>query len=138
MKDTLAKLQAMQKCDNNALQVYLYGRLLVHFYRATALQREVTQWIRAGMACKKPVKSSNFNKITHKGIEKSILFFRVQKKKRYKKNADEGCELYEDLFNRNITLVFLKEPHINTEVYKQALQNQIEIKLNTDNKAAEQ
>jgi len=32
----------------------------------------------------------------------------------------------------------LKEPHINTEVYKQALQNQIEIKLNTGNKATDE
>ena len=40
--------------------------------------------------------------------------------------------------NWNITLVFLKEPHINTEVYKQALQNQIEIKLNTGNKATDE
>jgi len=57
---------------------------------------------------------------------------------RFSRNADEGCELYEDLFNRNITLVFLKEPHINTDVYKQALQNQIEIKLNTGNKATDE
>lgn len=57
---------------------------------------------------------------------------------RFSRNVDEGCELYEDLFNRNITLVFLKEPHINTDVYKQALQNQIEIKLNTGNKATDE
>lgn len=57
---------------------------------------------------------------------------------RFSRNADEGCELYETLFNMDVTLVFLKEPHINTEVYKQALQNQIEIKLNTGNKATDE
>lgn len=57
---------------------------------------------------------------------------------RFSRNADEGCELYEALFNMDVTLVFLKEPHINTEVYKQALQNQIEIKLNTGNKATDE
>jgi len=57
---------------------------------------------------------------------------------RFSRNADEGCELYEDLFNRNITLVFLKEPHINTDVYKQALQNQIQLRLNTGNKATDE
>lgn len=57
---------------------------------------------------------------------------------RFSRNADEGCELYEDLFNKDITLVFLKEPHINTEVYKQALQNQIQLKLNTGNKATDE
>lgn len=57
---------------------------------------------------------------------------------RFSRNADEGCELYEALFNMDVTLVFLKEPHINTDVYKQALQNQIEIKLNTGNKATDE
>lgn len=57
---------------------------------------------------------------------------------RFSRNADEGCELYEELFNRNITLIFLKEPHINTDVYKQALQNQIDVKLNTGNKATDE
>ena len=45
-------------------------------------------------------------------------------------NEEEGFKAYEELYNRGVKLVFLKEPHINTEVYKQALQNQIELKLN--------
>lgn len=57
---------------------------------------------------------------------------------RFSRNADEGCELYEDLFNRNIALEFIREPHINSEVYKKALQNQIDIKLNTGNKATDE
>ena len=52
------------------------------------------------------------------------------------RNSQEGCELYEKLFNNGITIEFLKEPHINTEVYKQALQNQIKIKLDTGNIAS--
>ena len=50
---------------------------------------------------------------------------------RMSRNEEEAIKLYEDLFNKNITLVFLKEPHINTEVYKKALENQIKINLNT-------
>ena len=42
------------------------------------------------------------------------------------------------MFNKGITLVFLQEPHINTDVYRKALQNQIEIKLNTGNKATDE
>ncbi|MBE5813015.1 MAG: recombinase family protein [Clostridiales bacterium] len=53
---------------------------------------------------------------------------------RLSRNADEGCELYEELFYKDITLVFLKENHINTDVYKQALQTQITEKINTNNK----
>lgn len=40
---------------------------------------------------------------------------------RMSRNAEEGFAEYEKLFRRNITLEFLKEPHINTEVYKKAL-----------------
>ena len=56
---------------------------------------------------------------------------------RMSRNADEGCALYEDLFNKGIIIEFLKEKHINTEVYKQAMQNQIDVKLNTGNKATD-
>lgn len=44
---------------------------------------------------------------------------------RMSRNADEGFCLYEELYNRGIELVFLKEPHINTSTYKKALDNNI-------------
>ena len=56
---------------------------------------------------------------------------------RMSRNEEEAIKLYEDLFNKNITLVFLKEPHINTEVYKKALENQIKINLSTGNAATD-
>lgn len=40
---------------------------------------------------------------------------------RMSRNAEEGFALYEKLYSEGITLVFLKEPHINTDTYKQAL-----------------
>lgn len=57
---------------------------------------------------------------------------------RMSRNADEAIELYENLFNKDIKLIFLKEPHINSDVYKQALQNQIQINLETGNKATDE
>lgn len=56
---------------------------------------------------------------------------------RMSRNTEEAITLYEELFNNNINLIFLKEPHINTEVYKKALNNQIKISLNTGNKATD-
>ncbi len=64
----------------------------------------------------------------------TIIFDSVS---RMSRNADEGCELYEKLFNQGINLVFLKEPHINTEVYKTAIQKQIEVRLSTGNQATD-
>lgn len=40
-------------------------------------------------------------------------------------NTDEGIAAYEDLYNRGVSLAFLKEPHINTDTYKKALSNLI-------------
>ena len=44
---------------------------------------------------------------------------------RMSRDAAEGFNLYEELYNEGIELVFLKEPHINTSTYKKALQNNV-------------
>lgn len=52
----------------------------------------------------------------------TIIFDSVS---RMSRNAEEGFVMYEKLFNQGIILVFLKEPHINTDTYKKALQGGI-------------
>ncbi len=42
-------------------------------------------------------------------------------------NATEGFEAYEELYGRGVSLVFLKEPHINTDTYRKALESNIEL-----------
>lgn len=59
-------------------------------------------------------------KVIHK--EDTIIFDSVS---RMSRNADEGFALYEELFYKGVNLVFLKEPHINTDTYKTAMQNQV-------------
>ena len=44
---------------------------------------------------------------------------------RMSRNAEEGFQLYEELYNKGIELIFIKEPHINTTTYKEALTNSI-------------
>lgn len=46
---------------------------------------------------------------------------------RMSRNADEGFKLYEELYNKDIELVFIKEPHINTSTYKKALESNIQM-----------
>ena len=41
---------------------------------------------------------------------------------RMSRDSDEGFKVYEELFNNGVGLVFLKEPHINTETYRKALE----------------
>lgn len=50
---------------------------------------------------------------------------------RMSRNANEGIQLYEELMEKGIELVFLKEPYINTETYKNSLGDKIQL-LGTD------
>ena len=56
---------------------------------------------------------------------------------RMSRSADEGCALYEELYGRGVTLCFLKEPHINTDTYKQALQRQVSAAPSTGSAATD-
>lgn len=44
---------------------------------------------------------------------------------RMSRNAADGFSLYKELYERDITLVFLKEPHINTDVFREAARNSV-------------
>lgn len=59
----------------------------------------------------------------------TIIFDEVS---RMSRNADEGYNLYMELLEKNITLVFLKEHHIDTDEYKRRTQNHIE-KISSSN-----
>ena len=50
---------------------------------------------------------------------------------RMSRDAEEGFQVYEELFRRGVELIFLKEPHINTATYKEAIDGQVQIAINT-------
>lgn len=56
---------------------------------------------------------------------------------RMARNAAEGMALYEELYEKGVDIVFLKEPHCNTAKYREALQKQIDIAVNTGDKATD-
>ena len=49
----------------------------------------------------------------------TVIFDEVS---RMSRNATEGFSLYKDLYKRNVNLIFIKEPHINTDTYKKVMQ----------------
>ena len=53
----------------------------------------------------------------------TIVFDSVSRMSR----QEEGFKLYVQLFEAGINLVFLKEPHINTDTYKKAINVQIQM-----------
>lgn len=54
----------------------------------------------------------------------TIIFDSVS---RMSRNAAEGFELYQELYDKGVELVFLKEPHISTKTFKKALENNLEL-----------
>ena len=73
-------------------------------------------------------------KESEKGKEITLVFDEVS---RMSRNAAEGIELYEELFNMGVNLIFIKEPHINSKVYRDKLNRQIEKLAGTGSKATD-
>ena len=112
------KTQRIDRQVRNILTAYPNARVVEETYTGTKLQgrKELDKLL-------KIVKSGD-----------TIIFDSAS---RMSRNQNEAIELYEDLFNKNINLIFLKEPHINTDTFKKALENQIEVNLNTGNEATD-
>lgn len=64
-----------------------------------------------------------FTKLLKKVLKGDTIIF--DSVSRMSRDAVEGFKLYEELFNKGIELIFLKEPHISTTTYKKALTNNI-------------
>lgn len=68
------------------------------------------------------------------GMVKKLVFDEVS---RFSRNAEEAIKEYKELYELGIELEFLKEPHINSSVYRQASSKQINIDTTTmDNETA--
>ena len=71
-------------------------------------------------------------KAVHEGD--TIIFDSVS---RMSRNAEEGFQDYKALFEMGVNLIFLKEPYVNTETYKQAMKQQLE-SISTGDTAADE
>ena len=111
--------QNIERQVRNILAKYPNARIIKETYTGTKLEGRK--------------EFENLLKILKKGD--TLVFDSVS---RMSRNSEEGCNLYEDLFNKGINLIFLKEEYINTEVYRKALEHQINIELNTGNKATDE
>lgn len=102
------KKQNIERQERNILSSYPDAKIVREIYTGTKIQerKELDKIVRAAVAGDK------------------IIFDSVS---RMSRNADEGFILYEELYHRGVNLVFLKEPHINTDTYKNALTNGVEL-----------
>ena len=103
------KTQNIERQSRNILALYPDAIIFEEAYTGTRIdgRREWERLYNAAMAGK---------------VEK-IVFDSVS---RMSRNAEEGFTLYQALYNANIELEFIKEPHINTAVYRESLEKQID------------
>lgn len=61
----------------------------------------------------------------------------VDEVSRLSRNEDEGVALYTDLYEQGVNLVFLKEPQLNTDTYKAAMNATLDMTFDTGDDAAD-
>lgn len=66
---------------------------------------------------------AEFSKLLKVVKENDIIVF--DSVSRMSRNAEEGFELYQELYKKGVELIFLKESYINTSTYKQALNKNV-------------
>ena len=84
-----------------------------------------------GTKMERPAWSKLYKKLTEGD---TVIFDEVS---RMSRNAEEGYNVYQELYQRGVNLVFLKEPYINTDVYRTAAQQRIEATISTGNAATD-
>ncbi len=100
--------QSMERQFRNILSLYPDAIIVEEVFTGTKVQGR-KEW-------------NKLFKVVEEGD--TIIFDSVS---RMSRNAEEGFELYEELYSKGIELIFIKEPHINTTTYKQALANNIQM-----------
>lgn len=99
--------QSIERQIRNIRKIYPEAVIVQEVFTGTSLERK--EW----------------NKLISKvKAGDTIVFDSVS---RMSRNAEEGFNIYNELFSNDIELIFLKEPHINTSTYKKAMQNNIEL-----------
>ena len=57
---------------------------------------------------------------------------------RMSRNAEEAINLYEDLYEKGINLIFLKERHIDTDAYENAMQGIVKTTIDSGDTATDE
>ena len=94
--------QSIDRQIRNIKAAFPNAVIIQEVYTRTSLNRK--EWIKL------------YNKVKSGD---TIIFDSVS---RMSGNAVDGFAAYEELYNKGVNLVFLKEPHINTDTYKAALE----------------
>lgn len=106
--------QNIDRQERNILEVFANAHIVKEVYTGTKTEGR-KEWNKLYKVVKQEAVAEN---------DVTIVFDSVS---RMSRNAEEGFNLYEELYNMGINLVFLKEPHINTDTYKNAISTKVQM-----------
>lgn len=114
--------QKLQRQIDNIKAIYPDAIIIDETYTGTTTDRP--NWNSLIKRVKKDAKTNNIR----------LVFDEVS---RMSRNAEEGYTTYEELFNMGVELEFIKEPYLNTDTVRKALNNRIEVSVNTGSNATD-
>lgn len=97
--------QSIDRQIRNITQSYPQATIITEAYTGTSINRP--QWEKLEAKLKQG---------------DTVVFDSVS---RMSRNAEDGYQVYQSLFNRQINLVFIREPMINTDTYRNAITNAV-------------
>lgn len=110
--------QSIERQVRNILRVYPEAIIIKEIYTGTSFDRP--EW----------------NKLMRTiQDDDGIVFDEVS---RMGRNAAEGFDIYKDMFERGINLIYLKESHINTESYRESMQSVIDMEIQSGDPDADE
>lgn len=99
------KIQNIERQIRNILTSYPDAIIIQEAFTGTTLHRP--EWLKLNLML---------------SAGDTVIFDSIS---RMSRNAADGVRVYEELYHRGVELVFLREPHINTSVYKDAAKRSI-------------
>lgn len=117
----MAKIYGYSRISTNKQSITRQNRNILELYPTAIIKEEVF----TGTTTDRPIWTKLLKDIK---AGDTIVFDSVS---RMSRNAEEGVKEYLELYDLGVTLVFIKEPHINTNTYKKALN--VDLGIETDN-----
>lgn len=110
--------QSLERQERNILSHTPDAYIVKEIWTGTTLDRPKWNWIYKRL---KPKDSITFDSVS-----------------RMSRTAEEGFVLYKELYEKGIELIFLKEPHIDTSAYRDALAGIVSTYVSTGDEATDE
>ena len=110
------------------MATYGYARISTSKQNIERQIRNITTWYPGAVIYQEKYTGTKMDRPEWKKLYRklqsgdTIVFDSVN---RMSRNAEDGFALYKELYHRNISLVFIREPHINTDVFRETAKKSV-------------